>query len=62
MAAADTLQPASHFNKLHEDADEVLREARTRPEFQSAEDEAKEQRIAQLVLPNRVLGGSLVLG
>jgi outer membrane protein insertion porin family len=32
----------------------VLRDARARPEFQSAEDEAKEQRISQLVLPNLV--------
>ncbi|KAK0764970.1 hypothetical protein N5P37_002444 [Trichoderma harzianum] len=42
--------PANHFNKLHEDAQDVLRDARTRPEFQSAEDEAKEQRIAQLMV------------
>ncbi|UKZ49928.1 hypothetical protein TrVGV298_004183 [Trichoderma virens] len=42
--------PANHFNKLHEDTQDVLRDARTRPEFQSAEDEAKEQRIAQLMV------------
>lgn len=49
---------ANHFNKLHEGPEDVLRDARARPEFQSAEDEAKEQRISQLVLPNLVYRGN----
>ncbi|KAK5995249.1 SAM50-like protein SPAC17C9.06 [Cladobotryum mycophilum] len=42
--------PASHLNKLHGNTEDVLRDAKARPEFQTAEDEAKEQRTAQLMV------------
>jgi hypothetical protein len=61
ITAANLFKSANHFNKLHEDTEDVLRDARASPEFQSAEDEAKEQRIAQLVLPNLVLRTSSIL-
>lgn len=42
-------KPGGLIDKLHSSTDEVLSAAKTSPEFRSAEHEAKERRVAQMV-------------
>ncbi|EGX93019.1 outer membrane protein [Cordyceps militaris CM01] len=42
--------PAGGFDKLHEDGMDVLRDAKARPESRDADHEARERRVAQLML------------
>ncbi|OAR01273.1 hypothetical protein LLEC1_04439, partial [Akanthomyces lecanii] len=44
------VQSAGAFNKLHEDGMDVLRDAKARPESINADQEARERRVAQLLL------------
>jgi hypothetical protein len=49
MANKQVKQPGGRIDKLHSSTDEVLNAAKASPEFRSAEHDAKERRVAQMV-------------